>query len=196
MSEEELIYGCKKHDRNYQRALYELYFEEMMHICMRYAKNQQEAKDILVNGFKNLFDNFENYVSANLAREQDSPPLAVREWIKKEIIASAIQYMRSNKQQHLVSSTVSVRDADENTLADITDDQILASANRTIIITALQQLTSPFRTIYNLHEVDNFSHTEISTMLDITEYTSKDSLSKAKYTIRKNIARLMPKQFW
>lgn len=193
MSEEELIYGCQKRDRNHQRTLYELYCEEMMNLCIRYAKSQQDAKEILLSGFKNLFDNFENFVNANLKREQDSSPISIKEWIKKEIISSAIQYMRSNKQQHFVSSTVSVRDIDKNSSTDITDDEILISVNQDIIIKALQQLTSPFRTIYNLHEVDSFSHLEISKMLDISEYTSKDSLSKAKYNLRKNIARLMPK---
>lgn len=193
MTNEALIAGCLKYDRDSQRALYDLYFGEMLNLCTRYAKNQQEVKDILLEGFKNLFNAFEILFAENSKKEKEAT-VSLQKVVKKEIISAAIRHMHSNKQQHFVSSTVSVRDAEKDASAEVTDEQILKSVNFNIIIKALQQLTPSYRTIFNLHEIDGFSYSEISKLLDISEYTAQDSFSKAKYNIRKNIARLIKSQ--
>lgn len=192
MNEEELIRGCLKQERACQRELYEIYFSKMMHVCIRYAKNAQEAKVILLDGFKNIFNNFRNFTDSNMKRKKDTAPLSMEDWIKKEIVASAIRHMHNNRKEYLVSSTVSVRDSEKQSSAEISDEKIINSADRQIIINALQQLTPSFRAIYNLHEVDGYSHLEISKLLDISEYASNDGLSKAKFNLRRNLSRMVP----
>ena len=192
MSEEELIQGCLKYEHASQRALYEQYFSKMMHVCIRYAKNQQDAKEILLYGFKNVFNGFRTYLDVNAKRKKDAPPVSLEDWIKKEIIASAVQHMHDNKKEYFVSSTVSMRDSEKQSTGELSDEQIIKSADKQMIIKSLQQLTPSYRAVYNLHEVDGYDHLEISKLLDISEYISKDSLSKAKFNLRKNIARIVP----
>ena len=192
MSEEEIIRGCTKHESASQRALYEIYFPRMMQVCIRYAKNQQDAKEILLDGFKNIFNNFSHYTEENAKRKKDDAPVPLEEWIKKQIVESAIRHMHANKREYFVSSTVSARDMERTSSSEISDEQIMKSADNKIIIKALQQLSPSLRAVYNLHEVESYSHQEISKLLDISEYTSKDSLSKAKYNIRKNLVRMIP----
>lgn len=192
MSEEELIQGCLKYEHASQRALYEQYFSKMMHVCIRYAKNQQDAKEILLYGFKNVFNGFRTYLDVNAKRKKDAPPVSLEDWIKKEIIASAVQHMHDNKKEYFVSSTVSMRDSEKQSTGELSDEQIIKSADKQMIIKSLQQLTPSYRAVYNLHEVDGYDHLEISKLLDISEYISKDSLSKAKFNLRKNIARMVP----
>ncbi|MEK6615579.1 MAG: sigma-70 family RNA polymerase sigma factor, partial [Bacteroidota bacterium] len=95
------------------------------------------------------------------------------------------------KREYFVSSTVSVRDSEKQSSTELSDEKIIHSADKQIIIKALQQLTPSYRAIYNLHEVDEYSHLEISKLLDISEYTAKDSLSKAKFNLRKNLTRMV-----
>ena len=192
MSEEDLIQGCLKYEHASQRALYEQYFSKMMHICIRYAKNQQDAKAILLYGFKNIFNGFRNYLDVNAKRKKDTPPVSLEDWIKKEIIASAVQHMHDDKKEYFVSSTVSMRDSEKQSTGELSDEQIMKAADKKMIIKSLQQLTPSYRAVYNLHEVDGYDHPEISKLLDISEYISKDSLSKAKFNLRKNIARMVP----
>jgi RNA polymerase sigma-70 factor (ECF subfamily) len=165
----------------------------MMHICIRYAKNQQDAKTILLDGFKNIFNDFRNFTEEDNKIKKDKPSASLEEWVKKEIISAAVRHMHNNKKEYFVSSTVSMRDSGKQPLDEISDEQIMKTADKQTIIKALQQLTPSYRAIYNLHEVDGYSHLEISTLLDISEYTSKDSLSKAKFNLRKNICQLVPK---
>jgi RNA polymerase sigma-70 factor (ECF subfamily) len=163
----------------------------MMHICIRYAKNPEDAKAILLDGFKNVFNGFRNFAEAN---KKDASSISLEEWIKKQIVASAVQHMHNNKREYFVSSTVSMRDSEKQSANEVTDEQIIKTASKEMIIKALQELTPSYRAIYNLHEVDGYSHLEISKLLDISEYTSKDSLTKAKFNLRKNIALLVPKK--
>ena len=192
MSEEEIIRGCARHESASQRALYEIYFPKMMQVCIRYAKNQQDTKEILLDGFKNIFNNFSHFADASAKKKNDASPDSPEEWIKKQIVESAIRHMHANKREYFVSSTVSARDSEKISSSEITDEQIIKSADKKIILKALQQLSPSYRAIYNLHEVDGYSHQEISKLLDISEYTSKDSLSKAKFNLRKNLVRIVP----
>lgn len=193
MTEEDLIKGCLKYEHASQRELYQLYFSKMMHICVRYAKNPQDAKAILLDGFKNIFNGFRNFADANEKIKKDAAPVTLEEWIRKEIIASAVRHMHDNKKEYFVSSTVSMRDSEKQATGEVSDEQIIKAANKEMIIKALRELTPSYRVIYNLHEVDGYSHLEISKLLDISEYTSKDSLSKAKFNLRKTLARVVPK---
>ena len=193
MTEEELIRGCPRFEHTSQRALYEIYFSKMMQLCIRYSKNQQEAKAILLDGFKNIFNDFKHYSDLDAKRKKDNAPISLEGWIKKQMIESAIQHMHDNKKEYFVSSTVSVRDLDKQSSDEITDEQIIRLADRELILKALQQLTPSHRAVYNLHEVDDYSHAEISRLLDISEYTSKDALSKAKFNLRKSLSRMLPK---
>jgi RNA polymerase sigma factor (sigma-70 family) len=194
MSEEELIKGCLKYEHVSQRELYQQYFSKMMHICIRYARNQQEAKAILLDGFKNVFNEFRNFIEANEKIKKDAAPISLEEWIKKEMIASAVRHMHDSKKEYFVSSTVNMRDSEKQITGDIPDERIIKSADKDLIIKALQQLTPSYRAIYNLSEIDGYSHLDISKLLDISEYTSKDSLTKAKFNLRKNLAQLVPKK--
>ena len=47
LSEQELIEGCRRGERSFQKALYELYCRKMMVVCLRYSKKTAEAEDIL-----------------------------------------------------------------------------------------------------------------------------------------------------
>jgi RNA polymerase sigma factor (sigma-70 family) len=193
MTEEDIIRGCLKYDHACQRELYDLYFAKMMHVCLRYAKDPKEAKSILLNGFKNIFNEFRSFSDLSAKTKNDAPAGRLGQWIKKEIIASAIQYMHSNKKEYFVSSTVSIRDSEKQANGEIPDEQIIKSATKQMVMNALRELTPSYRAIYNLHEMDGYSHQEISVLLDISEYTSKDSLSKAKFNLRKNLVRMVSK---
>ena len=192
MSEEEIIKGCLRNERAAQRALYEIYSPAMMQACIRFAQSRAEAKEILLDGFKNIFDNFRSFTDENAKRKKDEAPLALHDWIKKKIIAAAVRQMHAGRKQHFVSSTVSVRDSEKPASADITDEQIIKSADKQSVIKALQQLSPSYRAVYNLYEIENYSHTEISKLLDISEYSSKDNLQKAKFNLRKNLVRTIP----
>ena len=156
MTEEELIRGCLKHEHACQRELYQQYSGSMMQLCIRYARTPQDAKAIFVDGFKNIFNGFRNFAEANSKIKKEEAPVSIGDWIKKEIVASAIRHMHDNKREYFVSSTVSMRDSGKPAGGEIKDEQIITNADKAMIIRALQELTPSYRAIYNLHEVDGY----------------------------------------
>lgn len=191
MTEEEIIHGCIKQDRECQRLLYEKYFGKMLNISIRYAKNLNEAKEILHNAFKNIFSQLKHTVDLNAKRKDAVPAVSIEDWIKKSVIEAAIAHMHNNKKEYFVSSTINAREAERSSSLEITDEQLIAAADTNSVVQALQLLSPSYRAVYNMHEIDGYSHTEISKLLDISESTSQDNLSKGKFNIRKNLGRMI-----
>ena len=50
-----LLEGCKMGDRKSQESLYKKLSSKMMGVCMRYAKDTNEAEDVLQMGFIKVF---------------------------------------------------------------------------------------------------------------------------------------------
>ena len=50
-----LLEGCKKGDRKAQESLYKTLASRMMGVCLRYAKDTNEAEDVLQMGFVKVF---------------------------------------------------------------------------------------------------------------------------------------------
>ena len=49
--ENEVIKGCIRGDRLSQKALFDRYSGKMMVTCMRYARDEQEAQGMMLDGF-------------------------------------------------------------------------------------------------------------------------------------------------
>ena len=86
-----LIAGCVANNRATQRQLYEQYYSGMLSICMRYAKNYEEAKDILSEGFMKVFKNIHKF----------EPRHSLASWIKRIMINTAIDHYRKNKKHNV-----------------------------------------------------------------------------------------------
>lgn len=55
------------------------------------------------------------------------------------------------------------------------------------LLKVIQTLPIGFRTVFNLHAVEGYSHKEIAEILGITEGTSKSQYSRAKIHLQKII---------
>ena len=81
MLNEQIILGCKDRQGKAQRQLYELVAGRMMGICLRYSKDDEEAKDLLQEGFIKVFQQID------AIRGEGS----FEGWIKKIFINSGFQ---------------------------------------------------------------------------------------------------------
>lgn len=54
-TEQQIIKGCAAGDRAFQTKLYDLHAPKMMGVCLRYARNREEAEEILQEGFLRVF---------------------------------------------------------------------------------------------------------------------------------------------
>lgn len=170
LQDEDLIKGCAKGDRALQKALYERYCRKMMPICQRYAKSDQEAEDILQEGFVKVFSNISKFrAEAQLAT-----------WITRIMINTALNMQRSK--MYMVPM-VDVEEA----YAVQQDEVLLSHFHLGELLKLIRSLPDGCRVVFNLFAIEGYSHKEIADTLGISLGTSKSQYYRAKGLLRKKI---------
>lgn len=172
-----LIAGCVAGKRAAQKQLYEQYYGGMLSICMRYANNYEEAKDILSEGFMKVFKNIHKF----------QPRHSLASWIKRIMINTAIDHYRKNKKhKRQVDIEYAVNEADSST------HSVLNRLSAAEIMKLVQRLTPAYRTVFSLYVIEGYKHHEIATMLGVSEGTSKSNLAKARAKLQHWIKTELP----
>ena len=166
-----LIAGCKKDDRKAQEALYRSYYASMIVLCMRYTKNEMDAKMVLNTGFLKVFNNIHKY---------DPLKATLYTWIRTIIINACIDYLKSKEKK------VTALELSETEIRH-TEPEATAKMNAGEILHLIQGLPSATRAVFNLFTVDGYGHKEIAELLQISEGTSKWHLSEARKILKVQI---------
>ncbi len=166
-SEKMLISACLRKERWAQKILYESFYPSMYAICLRYAKNAQQAEDILHDGFLKVFKNLHQY----------QPGTSLKSWIKRIVINSAIDQYRKNSRAHLedIDTVYDLSTVEPGANSKLVEEEIL---------NCVQQLSPTYRTVFNLYIMEGYSHKDISKVLNISESTSRANLVKARSKLR------------
>ncbi len=169
-SDEELIEGCKKHNRSYQERLYQKYSSAMYAVANRYAKMQQEAEDIVQEAFVKVFQNIDSF------RQDSTLPY----WIKKIVINTALNHQRSKLYMYPMVDVADLKNRgnEANALSDFSYQELLE---------IIRELPDGCRVIFNLYAVEGYKHHEIAKMLDISEGTSKSQYARAKSLLKNKV---------
>ncbi|HEY9045774.1 MAG TPA: RNA polymerase sigma factor [Ohtaekwangia sp.] len=180
MQYQHLLERCKKKDASAQRILYDLFKARLMGLCRRYAKDREDAKDMLQESFIKIFSKIEQVTDAT----------KLESWMKSVAVRTAIDhYHRSRKKdQSLYTST-------EYDVAGIDTEDILANLSDEFLITVINELPSGCRVVFNLFEVEGYNHTEIAALLGVTEGTSRSQLHHAKYLLKEKLNRIGIKRY-
>ncbi len=164
-----LLQGCREGRRSSQRKLYELFYGYGMNICLRYAKNETEAQEMLNDGFLRVFTRLHQY-------DSDFP---FKAWFRKVLINSAIDYHRKHKRHQL-----SIATEDVGKLVEENQEMPNLHPDEDLMI-YVQQLPPAYRMVFNLYVMEGYKHHEIAAQLDISVGASKSNLSRAKAKLRK-----------
>ncbi|HLG02445.1 MAG TPA: sigma-70 family RNA polymerase sigma factor [Bacteroidia bacterium] len=184
MTDHELIAGCIRQDRSCQEALYKRFYGKMMGVSLRYARNRDEASDMLQEGFIKVFTSIRNFEGKG----------SFEGWIRRIVVNTAVDHLRRNKHEYMIVSTVYAREGEIPDLGDeLDEDNNLLDLSEEQILAAVQQLSPAYRTVFNLYVLENFSHKEIAEQLNISEGTSKSNLAKARFQLKKNLFNLIKK---
>lgn len=165
--EDDLIRACIRKERWAQQALYEEYYPKMMGICLRYSNNEEDALDILHEGFIKIFRNISKYQSGT----------SLTAWIRRIMVNTAIDFYRRNIRRR-------TEDIDQATHLSSDETDAISQCGQKEILEAVQQLTPAYRTVFNLYVIEGYSHKEIADLLGTTESTSRSNLVKARLKLK------------
>ena len=177
ISESDLIEGCIKGDRKMQYELYERYAPKMYGVCLRYAANNEEAEDILQEGFIKVFKKIGSFRSEG----------SFEGWIRRIFVNTAIEQFR--KKTYLQPITEQEESTIEGKYLSVLDS--LAEKD---IIELVQQLSPGYRTVFNMYVVEGYTHKQIAEAMGISEGTSKSQLSRAKLILQELVKKHIEKR--
>lgn len=146
-----------------------------MAICDRYAGNQDDAVEILNDGFLKIFKEIHHYRPAYA-----DVISSFKGWLRKIMVYTSIDHFRRN-QKHQVLTQL------DNVVYQVpyVSDDALDKISYEEIIRSVQLLSPGYRTVFNLFVIEGWSHDEIAEHLGISSGTSKSNLSKAKRQLQK-----------
>ncbi len=155
--------------------IYKKYYGYIMAIVIRYIKHEMESEEITNECFVKVF----NKVSSFSIHEEDAVlEKTFRSWMGKIAVNTAIDALRVKKQVLMLDDL----NGSDNLHYSVQNDSRLEYQD---IIALIQQLPDIQRSIFNLYEIEGFSHEEIGKKLEIPESTSRTYLTRAKQKLRK-----------
>lgn len=159
-----------------QEELYKRFSPKMYAVCLRYATDAEEARDLLQEGFIKIFKNLGKF------RQEGS----FEGWVRRVFVNTAIENYRRRVNLNSITERdeVKIEDGSWNALENLAEKDI---------VQLVQELSPGYRTVFNMYVIEGYSHKEIADLLGITEGTSKSQLARAKGILQRKVNELIDK---
>ena len=168
MSDADVISACLQSDPTAQHALYETFLPYVLTVVRRYGFAAHEEPDCIQEAFIEIFDALPTY---------DAGKGSLKTWIRTIAVRRLLKVKRTHYDSgHLFLDAV-------DTSVNCTDYDI------EYLLLAIARLPTGYCLVFNLFEVDGYSHAEIAKALDISEASSRSQLSRAKERLRHTLAQ-------
>ena len=164
MTEELMLAGSIKNNASAQEAFYNKFSPKMLGVCYRFAKNREDAEDMLQEGFIKIFTQLHQYRNEG----------ALEGWIRRIIVHTCINVLKKNKK---FSESVDIIHANS---IYVREDMIPSIMQAKQVVECIRMLPMGYRTVLNLYAIEGYSHKEIARMLEIEESTSRSQYTRAK----------------
>lgn len=159
----QLIAQCIAQERKAQQALYDQYRRAMFTLAYRITNDFEAAAEVLQDAFLQIFKSLSSF------RHEST----LGAWIKTIVVRTAYKNLKTRVLFQELPPQY------EETVLDWGDAIDIEYLEK-----AIHSLSTGFRTVFTLIEIEGFSHREVAEMLGITEGTSKSQLFYAKKKLR------------
>ena len=145
----------------------------MFLLSLKYCRNKEEAQDNLHDVYIEIFKNIKKYKGTG----------SFEGWIKRITINRAIDKYKKHRE-----IPVEFQDRDSKEIL-LPGDQI-ETIPLAQLLELIQELPNQYRLVFNLYEMDDYSHKEIAALLNISISTSKSNLHRSKQLLKSKIQLL------
>ncbi|MCD4770123.1 MAG: RNA polymerase sigma factor [Bacteroidales bacterium] len=166
-----LIEQCKKGDNQAQFTLYSMYSRAMFNLAYRIVNNREDAEDMLQESFTDAFRNLGSF-------RFDSTFGA---WLKRIVINKCINQVKKRKGEIITDNIPEIGHDEKTSELDLHNDIKK-------VVEGIAKLPDGYRLVFTLYLLEGYDHKEISTILDITESTSKSQYLRAKTRLKQILA--------
>jgi RNA polymerase sigma-70 factor, ECF subfamily len=158
-------------------AIYHSHRRRVYALCLRMAGNWADAEDLTQEAFLQLFRKIDTF-------RGDS---AFTTWLHRLVVNVVLARLRKK------SLPESSLDSDSRFEGETSPSQeslgaldatLTSAIDRLTLELAVAELPLGFRTVFVLHDVEGYEHTEIAQLLGVSEGTSKSQLHRARGRLR------------
>ena len=142
----------------------------MYAICLRYAADTDEAKDIMQEGYIRVFDKLGQFGFKG----------SLEGWVRRIIVNTALEVIRKKV---ILSAETDI----PSDYKDRNHESIFSGLATEEILLQIRQLTPQYRMVFNLYAIEGYSHKEIAVMLGIAEGTSKSNYCRAREILQEKL---------
>jgi len=172
MDDTTLVIECVKGNPRAQRMLFDRFSSKMLGVCLRYAKDSEQADDILQDGFVKVFTKLKDFKNAG----------SLEGWIRRVMVNTALDQIRKNGKTLGGVSVDDVQYKIENN--DHIAEQLMAED----LLKLINSMPDGYKVVFNMFAIEGYTHNEIADTLGISESTSKSQYSRARAYLRERIS--------
>jgi RNA polymerase sigma-70 factor (ECF subfamily) len=143
----------------------------MITICLRYTKNDDDAVEVLNNGFLKVFQHINRY---------EFTKASLYTWIRTIVVNTCLDFIKKKaraERHYELNNSVDV-----HVPADVVSRMKAAE-----LLQLVRGLPPSTGAVFNLYVIEGYSHREIGKLLGISEGTSKWHLSEARKSLQQKI---------
>lgn len=171
MNDKELVQKVLSGDKAAQKHLFDKFAPQMMTVCNRYSNSQDQAADMLQEGFITVFQKLTQFDGRG----------SLAGWVRRIMVNSSLNVLRKEKKFAHAEEIETVQSIESTTTDAISQ---LGFEELTVLI---QKMPTGYRTVFNMYAIEGYSHKEIAEQLEVSESTSKTQYRKAKIYLQKLI---------
>ncbi len=180
MIDAQLLQSCIKKERKGQYLLYKQYFSFLMSVCIRYKKDEEEARAVLNMGFLKILNNIGKYPTH----------IPFEAWIRRIMINTIIDEYRKYKKEKETFTYTNFEEIDYyNDHINLNQADLHFDAEDLKVF--IKELPPLGQKVFNLFAIDGYSHKEISKMLEISVSASKWHVSNSRKVLKQKIRQSM-----
>ena len=168
-----MILGSIHGDPKMQKLLYQQFAAKMYAVCLRYAKNEADAEDILQEGFTKAFRNLDKFRGDGYFEG----------WLRKIIVRTAISHFRNGVRKISAHQNIfdcTLEDKGHNVLDKLAEKDLVG------IVT---KLPPGYRKVFMLYVIEGYNHKEIAGILGCSEGNCKSQLNRSRTQLRKMLRK-------
>ncbi|MEM7103912.1 MAG: sigma-70 family RNA polymerase sigma factor [Bacteroidota bacterium] len=166
-------------NRDAQFELYRRFADAMLNTAYRITGNREDAEDALQDAFISAFKNLDNY------REEAT----FGSWLKRIVINKALNLLKRKKAE----MTFPEEGMPERSIEMNGINQSSFNPKVDMVLQAMQQLPTGYRTVLSLYLVEGYDHEEISKILSISKATSLTQYHRGKKRLKEIIKKTQTK---
>ena len=161
---DQIIKGCRNEDADARCELYAMFSSAMFGLIRRYIRDEATAEDLLHDGFVTVFTKIGEYRGSG----------SFEGWCRRIFINTVMGYFRQRNPLENAEDVAVARHIESP------EPSVFDSLSVSEIKECVDMLPTGYRTIFNLHAVDDYDYSEIARMMNISETTVRSQYMRAR----------------